>query len=57
MAKLTKIEDIVNELVRMKVEKGTSNKTMLDYIYNTYAYKQTYAYDLIKKARVKIQEI
>ena len=57
MAKLTKIEDIINELVRMKVEKGTSNKTMLDYIYNTYGYKQTYAYELIKKARIKIQEI
>lgn len=57
MPKLTKTEDIVNELVKMKIEKGCSTKTLLEHCYTTYDFKETHSYNLIKAARKKIQEI
>ena len=50
-------EDIIDELVKMRVNDMASNKTMLNHIYDKYGYKQTYAYQLIKEAREKIREI
>lgn len=52
-----KKEDIIDELVKMRVNDMASNKTMLNHIYSKYGYKQTYAYQLIKAAREKIREI
>jgi len=52
-----KREDIINELVKMRIEDMASNKTMLQHIYDKYEYKQTYAYQLIKEARETIREI
>jgi hypothetical protein len=41
----------------MKVEKGASNKTILDFLQNDLGYKQTYSYELLGLARKRIQEI
>ena len=52
-----KKEDMIDELVKMRINDMASNKTMLNHIYEKYGYKQTYAYQLIKEAREKIREI
>jgi nucleoid DNA-binding protein len=52
-----KKEDIIEELVKMRIEDMASNKSLLNHIYTKYGYKQTYAYELIKEAREKIREI
>lgn len=57
MPRQIKIEDMVNAVVKMKVEKGASNKTILDFLKNDIGYGQTYSYEILKKARGKIQEI
>lgn len=57
MPKQYKTEDLINSIVKMKVEKGSTNKTILDFLQNDLQYGQTYAYELLKKARVRIQEI
>lgn len=57
MPRQVKTEDIVNALVKMKVEKNLSNKTILDFCMNELGYKQSYAYELLQKARAKVDEI
>jgi hypothetical protein len=57
MPKNFKTDDIVNGIVKMKVEKGASNKTILDFLQNDLGYKQTYSYELLGLARKRIQEI
>jgi hypothetical protein len=57
MPKQIKTEDLVNNIVKMKVEKGASNKTILDFLQNDLEYGQTYAYEILKAARKRIQEI
>lgn len=57
MAKNLKTEDIINGLIRMKIEKNASNKTMLEFLMNDLGYGQPYSYNLLQKARKKIQEI
>lgn len=57
MPKQIKTEDLVNAIVKMKVENGASNKTILDFLMNNLEYKQSYAYEIMREARKKIQEI
>jgi hypothetical protein len=57
MAKTYKVIDIVEGIVKMKVEKGASNKTILDFLVKDLGYSQSAAYDLMQQARGKIQEI
>lgn len=57
MPKQLKTEELVNGLVKMRVENGASNKTILDFLQNDMGYGQTYAYELLKEARKRIQKI
>lgn len=57
MPKNIKTEDIINGLVRMKIEKNASNKTLLDFLRTDLGYSQPYCYTLLQKARKKIQDI
>jgi len=57
MPKQYKTEDLVNSVVKMKVEKGASNKTILDFLQNDLGYKETMSYLILKSARNKIQQI
>lgn len=57
MPKELKTIDLINSIVSMKVEKGASNKTILDFLQNDLEYGQTYAYEILREARKKIQEI
>jgi hypothetical protein len=57
MPKQFKTEDLINGIVKMRIENGASNKTILDFLMNDLGYKQSYAYELLKDARKLIQEI
>lgn len=57
MPKQIKTEDLINGVVKMKIENGASNKTILDFLQKDMGYGLTYSYEIIKKARVKIQQI
>lgn len=57
MPKQIKTEDLVNGVVKMRVENGASNKTILDFLQNDLGYGQSYAYEILREARKKIQEI
>lgn len=50
-------EQIINALVKMRIEKFSSQKTMLDFLMNQLGYKRTYAYELLDLARKRIGEI
>jgi activator of 2-hydroxyglutaryl-CoA dehydratase len=52
-----KKEDLIDAVVKMRVEKMASNKTILEFLKNEIGYKQTYAYEILKEAREKIREI
>ena len=41
-------EDIIMALVKMRVEKFATTKTMLEFLMNQIGYAQTYSYELIK---------
>lgn len=55
--RLTKTEDLIGAIVKMKIEKGLSTKTIIDWLKETQGYKQAYCYSLLKEARDRIQEI
>jgi hypothetical protein len=57
MPKQYKIDDLINGIVKMKVENAASNKTILDFLMNDLGYKQSTAYQFMKQARLRIQEI
>lgn len=50
-------EEIILALVKMRVEKFATTKTMLDFLMNEIGYGQTYAYELIKISKSRINEI
>lgn len=53
-----KREDIIDSIVKMRIEKGASTKTIIqDYLMGQLKFGQTYAYDLLKAAREKIVKI
>lgn len=50
--------DIIDALVKMRIDKGASSKTIIqDFLMGELGYKQSYAYDLYQQARVKIQQL
>ena len=57
MPKNLKTEEIIDAIVRMRLEKNASNKTILDFLKNQLNYKQSYSYELLQAARKKIQEV
>jgi hypothetical protein len=57
MPKQVKTEDLINGIVKMRVENGASNKTILDFLQNDLGYGQSYSYEIIREARKRIQEI
>jgi hypothetical protein len=44
-------------LVKMRIEKFATTKTMLDFLMNQLNYGQTYAYELIKLSKIRINHI
>ena len=44
-------------LVKMRVEKFATTKTMLEFLMNQIGYAQTYSYELIKISKSRINEI
>ena len=50
-------EDIIMALVKMRVEKFATTKTMLEFLMNQIGYAQTYSYELIKISKGRINEI
>ena len=50
-----KKEDIIDAIVKMRIEKGASTKTIIqEFLMGELGYKQSYSYDLLQEARVKI---
>ena len=50
-------DKIVSALVKMRIEKFATTKTMLDFLMNEIGYAQTYSYELIKISKERINEI
>lgn len=50
-------DQIILALVKMRVEKFATTKTMVDFLMNDLGYGQTYAYELVKISKNKIREI
>lgn len=50
-------ENIISALVKMRVEKFATTKTMLDFLMNQVGYGQTYSYELIKLSKERIKDI
>lgn len=53
-----KKEDIIDAIVKMRIEKGSSTKTIIQgFLMGELKYKQSYAYQLMGEARDKIVEL
>ena len=53
-----KKEDIIDAIVKMRIEKGASTKTILkDFLMGQLKYKQAYSYELIQEARKEIVKL
>jgi hypothetical protein len=53
-----KREDILNSIIKMRIERGCSTKTIIeDFLKGELGYKTTYAYQLYREARDKITQI
>jgi cysteinyl-tRNA synthetase len=52
-----KREDLIDQIVKMRIDKMCSTKTILEFLQKEIGYKQTYSYELLKDARKKIVEI
>lgn len=50
-------DQIISALVKMRVEKFATTKTMLDFLMTELGYAQTYSYELIKESKKKINEL
>lgn len=50
--------DIIDALIKMRIEKGASTKTIIEgFLMGELGYKTSYAYDLYRQARVRIKEL
>lgn len=52
-----KREDIIDAIVKMRIEKMASTATIIQWIKDEFGYKTTYTYELYKEARKKIVEL
>jgi hypothetical protein len=50
-------EQVIMALVKMRIEKFATTKSMLDFLMNQLHYGQTYAYELIKLSKSRINQI
>lgn len=50
-------EQIIAALVKMRIEKFATTKTMLDFLMKDLEYGQTYSYELISESKKRINEI
>ena len=57
MPKNLKTEEIIDAIVRMRLEKNASNKTILEFLKNKLGYGNSFSYELIRAARKKIQDV
>lgn len=56
MADKIKKEDIVQELITLRVKHSMSVHNMMEYVKKTYGFEQSYSYELVRDARKKIAE-
>lgn len=56
MADKIKKEDIVQELITLRVKHSMSVHNMMEYVKSTYGFEQSYSYELVRDARKKIAE-
>jgi hypothetical protein len=53
-----KKEDIIDAIVKLRIEKGASTKTIIQsFLMGELGYKQSYSYQLLQEARSKIVEL
>lgn len=52
-----KRDDIVQALIKARLEKGMSTNSMVQYCKQQFGFEQSYSYDLVREARMKIAEI
>lgn len=50
-------DKIIIALVKMRIDKFATTKTMLEFLINQLKYKESYAYELMREAKKKIIEI
>lgn len=50
-------DQIIMGLIKMRIEKFATTKTMLDFLMKDLGYGQTYSYELIKESKNKINDI
>lgn len=51
-----KKEEIIDEVVKLRLKEMRSTKEILDYIMKKWGYGQTFAYDILRNAQQKIKE-
>jgi hypothetical protein len=52
-----KREDLINAVVKMRIDEGLSTKSIIDWLKNDMGFKHAYAYLIYKDARVVIMEL
>lgn len=53
-----KKEDILDAIVKMRIERGSSTKTILkDFLMGELGFKQSYSYELLREARERIRDL
>jgi hypothetical protein len=51
-----KKEELVQMVIKMRLEHMAATKTCLDFLMNTLGYGQTYSYEVLRDARLQIKE-
>lgn len=51
-----KRNDIIDSIIRMRIEKGLTRLSILDFLKNDLGYSQPYAYELIRDANVEFNQ-
>lgn len=51
-----KRNDIIDSIIRMRIEKGCSRLTILEFLKNDLGYSQPYAYELIRDANTEFNQ-
>ena len=55
MAKKYSKEELINSVIKMRLENMASTKTILSFLMTELEYGQTYSYEILKEARQQIQ--
>ncbi len=51
-----KRNDIIDSIIKMRIEKGCTRLTILEFLKNDLGYSQPYAYELIRDANVEFNQ-